>query len=303
MTVRTVLESMGYKPEPNGRWFRMRAIYRDSNSNSLSVNSETGWFSDFVTGEQGPLIRLVMKTKGWGEKDARNYLRSQCYNAPKLQEEEKIEQKKSFPKEFLEDLLPSYGFYKNRGISEETIKAFDGGVKTYGKMNNRFVFPIYGFDKKIIGIAGRDLFQNSERPKWKILGQKNKFVYPFHLASKEIERQNRVILVESIGDALALYDAGIKNVLVLFGTAISKSLILFLIQMNVQDIIIATNNDPKADNPGLRAAESIKGSLFKFFRPECVRICLPEKKDFGECSKEEILEWSAVFWTQPAVQV
>jgi len=296
MEVKDVLEHLGYKLSPSNNYWRMSALYRKSNSLSLSVNKETGWFEDFVTGQNGPLSYLVALTVGISREDGDKYLKDLYFNKVEHisnYKENTIKNEAKFNEDFLNDLLPSYNFYKKRNISEKTIKEFQGGVKTYGKMNNRFVFPIFGEDKKIIGISGRDLFQSDKRPKWKILGKKNTFVYPSHITSKYIEEKNEVILVESIGDGLALYEAGIKNFLVLFGTKISKALILFLIQKNIEKIIVATNNDTDSrENWGNLGAQEVYNQLVKFFDKDKIQICLPEKKDFGDCSKQEIQQWA-----------
>jgi len=291
-----LLKKMGYMPEKSGSdYLRMKAIYRNSASSSLSVNTKSGWFTDFVTGQSGPLVKLAMITLNINEKDAKNFLRDEYFdssaNAREEEEETKIVQDKFFDSDFVKDLMPWYTFYKNRGISEQTVKDFGGGVKTYGKLNNRFVFPIYQ-GEKIIGLAGRDLYTNSQRPKWKILGRKANFVYPYKLTHSDIESSRCVILVESIGDALSLYEAGIKNFLVLFGLSVSKPVILTLIKSNVDKIIIATNNDIDSEtNRGMEAALGIKYKLSKFFSSDSIFVKLPYKKDFGDMEKQEIIEW------------
>lgn len=291
-----LLKKMGYMPEKSGSdYLRMKAIYRNSASSSLSVNTKSGWFTDFVTGQSGPLVKLAMITLNINEKDAKNFLRDEYFdssaNAREEEEETKIVQDKFFDSDFVKDLMPWYTFYKNRGISEQTVKDFGGGVKTYGKLNNRFVFPIYQ-GEKIIGLAGRDLYTNSQRPKWKILGRKANFVYPYKLSHSDIESSRCVILVESIGDALSLYEAGIKNFLVLFGLSVSKPVILTLIKSNVDKIIIATNNDIDSEtNRGMEAALGIKYKLSKFFSSDSIFVKLPYKKDFGDMEKQEIIEW------------
>ena len=285
---------MGYVPERSGPdYLRMKAIYRNSASSSLSVNTKSGWFTDFVTGQSGPLIKLAMITLNINEKDAKSFLRNEYFdNTVEAEDQEsKIVQEKFFNSDFLSDLLPSFNFYNKRGISNETLKDFKGGVKTYGKLNNRFVFPIFE-GNKIIGLAGRDLYSNSQRPKWKILGRKSNFVYPPDLASPEIQRTKTVILVESIGDALALYENGIKNFIVIFGLTVSKNVILFLMKSNLEKIIISTNNDADSDyNRGMEAALNIKSKLSKFFNSDTLKVKLPTRKDFGDMTKAEILEW------------
>lgn len=297
MIVKSILEKMGYKPEVQGGspWMRMKALYRNSNSLSLAVNKETGWYTDFVTNQTGPLFKLAMLTLNISEEEARNFLYGSYKKDTEVkpQEVEKVDQPNYFSDKFLDDLLPSYGFYLNKGISKSVLEEFQSGVKTYGKLNNRFVFPIFDHQKKIVGVAGRDLLPKSERPKWKLLGVKNKFVYPQHLSLQHIERESQVVLVESIGDALAMYENGIRNVLVVFGLSVSKSILLFLIRCNVQDIVLAFNNDSDSeDNRGLAASKNNKEKLCKFFKSENIRVCPPSKKDFGEMSPAEINSWA-----------
>jgi len=295
MTVKDVLENIGYKVSASNNFWRMKALYRKSDSLSVSVNKDTGWFEDFVTGQNGPLSNLVALTLGISRVDGEKYLKDLYFGKQvsfSKEEENQIKNDEKFDDTFLKDLLPSYGFFKNRGISEETLKKFNSGVKTYGKLNNRYVFPIFGNNNEIIGVTGRDLFDNSSRPKWKIIGKKSNFVFPHHVTGREIEDKSEVILVESIGDGLALYESGIKNFLVLFGTKISKSIILYLIRQNVQKIIIATNNDSDKDkNYGLEGAKQSKSQLIKFFDESKIEIRLPQKNDFGAMKKAEILEW------------
>jgi DNA primase len=78
------------------------------------------------------------------------------------------------------------------------------------------VFPVYNEHNQIIGFSGRHVESNNDKwkhlPKWKHVGKRNNWVYPaFNTATgvdEEIEFKKEVILVESIGDALALYEQG-----------------------------------------------------------------------------------------------
>ena len=57
-----------------------------------------------------------------------------------------------------------------------------------------------------------------------------------------IYKNKEVILVESIGDSMALYENGYKNNLVTFGLDVSQKLMTTLITLNPEKIIISTNN-------------------------------------------------------------
>ena len=156
------------------------------------------------------------------------------------------------------------------------------------------VFPVYDDEGLIIGIDGRTIFDAT--PKWKKLGYKLDWIFPL-FAIPEISKTGEVILVESIGDTLALYDAGIKNVFCLFSVKISSKVISKLIELGVKKIIIATNNDkdneinPRTREAGNQAAIKIREKLLNFFDDSVIHIKLPIKKDFGVMSKDEIKLW------------
>jgi hypothetical protein len=65
-----------------------------------------------------------------------------------------------------------------------------------------------------------------------------------------------------------------------------------LIRYNLQNIIIATNNEPDNDGIGNKAAVKIQSALLQWFDKERIKIKLPTKKDFGEMTSAEIEEWN-----------
>ena len=86
------------------------------------------------------------------------------------------------------------------------------------KLYNRYVFPIWDTNtSRVLGFTGRDI-SNKHPLKWKILGKKSDWLYPFFCNKKYIKETNQIILVESIGDMLALWENGIMNSIVTFGT-------------------------------------------------------------------------------------
>lgn len=294
-SIREILERIGYKVHRDfGTYWTMRPLYRDSdNDGALLVDKDNGRFHDFVTKQFGDLKDLVALTVG--EKQAEQIIGPNAVQTSNILEEKRHEPNMPivFDPEELKDLLPSYNFYVKKGISVETLKKFKCGVRTYGKLNDRLVFPIFNRKKKLIGMTGRDLTGRRADMKWKHLGSRNSWDYPYFLTKDEIAKAKSVILVESIGDLLALYDAGIKNVLVLFGVSLGAELLKTLVIAAPKRIIIATNNDfIKELNVGAKAAEGVKNKLSKHFSVNNIDICLPIKKDFGEMTKQEIAKWA-----------
>jgi hypothetical protein len=138
--------------------------------------------------------------------------------------------------------------------------------------------------------------KDSNRPKWKHIGKKKDWVYPYHLIKEEvlssIESKGFVIIVESIGDLLSLHERGYKNCLVSFGLNISSKLACAIVSMNPKNIIISFNNDTSSEkNRGLEACFKNYLKMLSIFDPKSIRICLPTKNDFGDMNSEDFLDW------------
>ena len=190
---------------------------------------------------------------------------------------------KIYPASYLDKLLPMKTFYEKRGISSATQDKFKCGYAGGGKMYRRIVFPIYDLDNQIHGFSGRSIKDGDNIPKWKHMGRKTNWIYPHHLSHKSIEEKEEVILVESIGDCMALYEAGYSNVLMLAGLDISSKMISYLNTFNLKRIIIATNNDnSKEVNSGALASIKIASKLSTVFDLSLIKINPPLCNDFGE---------------------
>ena len=61
--------------------------------------------------------------------------------------------------------------------------------------------------------------------------------------NRTIRESKKVILVESIGDLLSLWEADVKNVIVTFGLDVSVPIINYLLKIDIDEICISFNND------------------------------------------------------------
>jgi hypothetical protein len=302
--VKEVLESLGYKLSDRGPYWQTNAMFRDGdNKTALQIYKDTGVWKDYV--QDTPYAKfesLVKKTLGTNNKSIlKKYLKDSDLNDLKERRatDDKIKMEEIFDIEVLEKLLPHYKFYNERGITDDTLKFFRGGFATYGQMNKRFVFPIFNQYHQIHGFAGRDMISRDNRPKWKHIGRKSNWIYPAYLKDRDgtqiadiISETGKVILVESIGDLLALYEQGIKNVLVTFGLDVSPSLICFLSGASVNKIVLAFNNDSaKEENRGLNACIKNYLKLLGHFDAGMVQICLPTANDFGDMDDDDFAVW------------
>ena len=300
-----ILVELGYSPLDRGKEYRMRPIYRPSDNNtSLCVFKDNGFFVDYGAGNlTGSFTQLVKLSLGAEQtSQAQTFLRERGFTPESpIVSEGKVKMKtpRIYPENILLNLLPDYKFFLGRGISKETLKTFKVGLAHSGKMRLRLCAPIYDEHGRIYGFWGRwynETPPNKDIPKYKIVGPKNLFVYPRHLAHDEIRLKREIILVEGPSDVLYCWENGIKNVICLLGTKLLSGVLKYLISVSPSKIIIATNNEPdnvddKGRPIGNTAAVEIREKLLKFFDEKQVVIHLPPKKDLASLTPTELQEW------------
>ena len=294
LNVFQVLTDLGYKLKDHGKEYRARPLYRDSDNDTvLKIEKNSGNWFDFkqnISGDLNSLVKLTLKLDGVDE--AKQWLKNKNFISQVTSDVEKplIKSTKSFDINILDRLENRHDYWINRNITSETISQFKGGVAHAGKMKNRYVFPIFNLRNNIIGFSGRDV-TNISKIKWKHLGEKSDFLYPLFLNHSILEEQREVILVESVGDMLNLWQSGIKNVLVTFGTSLSLPILNHMLKLDIKKIYISLNNDSNKNMAGNIGADKIHSRLKRYFDQRQLKIALPIKKDFGEMTMEEILQW------------
>ena len=294
--IEKTLIDLGYQLSDRGKYWQCNAIYRDGdNRTALQIWKDTGIWKDFVANTTyQPFKRLLELTCNDDSKIEEILHSIKNNNDPFIQSTRtpKMESDQFTDHEEVKTLVPHYDFYNRKNINSDILELYRSGFSMSGKMNGRFVFPIFDDNKKVIGISGRHLLwkQNSSFPKWKHIGRKGNWIYPINLRPEEdnifkktIEEKRKIILVEGIGDSLALSQQGYYNHLVVFGLEISSKQLSYLMSLSIDEIIISTNNDSdKTDNRGLQAAIKIFLKLIKYIDIGKVKIMLPIYKDFGE---------------------
>ena len=288
-----ILTEIGYKLKNDRDGWRTSAIYRGGvKNNSLKINFD-GSYKDFVTGESGSFINLIERTIG--KENAKQYCKHGAVSEPHFFTKEKINVMNMLDKDKeLLKLFPNHEYWINRGISEDIIKKFKGGTCDSGRFKGRYVFPIFDGKMNLVGLSGRLLYENNNAPKWKHFNGASSWKYPLFLNHRLISDKKSVIIVESIGDCLSLFEMGINNVVVSFGLTVSFDLINLFMRYELNKIIIAFNND--LNNQGNDAAEKQKQKIGKWFSGNTVKICLPPIKgeDFNSLllkDKNFILDW------------
>jgi 5S rRNA maturation endonuclease (ribonuclease M5) len=297
--IEKILLELGYNLNDRGKYWQTNAVYRNGdNRTALQIWKDTGIWKDFVANTTyQPFKKLIelscqddIRLKEFFEViEDKNHCFIDVIKTPKMEADQ------FFSHDEVKTLLPHYQFYNNKKISDDILKTYRSGFAMSGKMNGRFVFPVFDENQKVVGLSGRHMLwkENSAFPKWKHLGRKANWIYPINLPSdifsKTIEEKKEIILIEGIGDSLALSQQGLYNHLVVFGLEISSKQLSYLMSLSLNKIYISTNNDQdKADNRGLLAAIKIYLKLIKYFDINKVEIRLPVVKDFGEMLEKDI---------------
>ena len=296
--LRDILLEIGYSNIiDSGREFRTRPIYRDSGNNtSLCIKKSDGRFVDYsanISGTFEDLIKISLNLKSKAEAQA--WLGNKLPSAGFFHRVEKplIKQPRILNKQDLSLLIPDHKYWNYRGVSDDTLTLFGSGVMREGRLKDRYVFPIFNRKKELVGFAGRDIKDtpSPNRPKWKHIGDKSKWKYPLQSNLNILQELKEVIIVESIGDMLALWESGVKNTIVTFGVSISVELLNLFIKLNMNKMIISFNNDSSNNSVGNIAADKAENKLLKYFNRQQVLVKLPPRNDFGDMSVEEILLW------------
>ncbi|MBE7011002.1 MAG: DNA primase [Ruminococcaceae bacterium] len=160
-----------------------------------------------------------------------------------------------------DDLL---NFLKESGYTQEEIVTAGLAVKNekgriYDKFRNRLMFPIIDVRGNVIAFGGRALqegdpakYMNSpETPVF----HKGRNLFALNLA-KSVGAKNGLILVEGYMDVIALYQAGIENVVAGLGTALTEEQARLLKRYAAQVYVCYDS-----DEAGQKAAQKAIGLL------------------------------------------
>lgn len=102
----------------------------------------------------------------------------------------------------------------------------NGGISD--KFRGRLMIPIHNLSGTVVGFGGRIMKENTKAPKYMnspetILYSKSDILFGLNHAKNFIAKEETVILVEGYFDLISLYQAGIKNVVAVSGTALTDS--------------------------------------------------------------------------------
>ena len=181
-------------------------------------------------------------------------------------------------------------YLEKRSISKQIIKEFKIGLavdrdsltniltkkgysilemENYGLGNgykdlyyNRIMFPLFDTNNRVVGFSGRIYNSSSEskyiNTKETPIFKKGENLYNYYNAKEHCRLKKNVILVEGFMDVIRLYSIGIKNVVALMGTALTKEQISLLKRLS-HEVYLCLDGD----SAGIKANLSVGSDLIQ----------------------------------------
>ncbi len=154
-----------------------------------------------------------------------------------------------------------YHFLRERGIEEKVLLELglisESKGKYYDKFRDRVIFPIINTSGRVIGFGGRAIGDDTPKylnsPESRIFQKKNN-LYALNTTKQDIGREGYAILVEGYMDAIALYQAGVHNVIASLGTALTENQVK-LIKRYTKQVVLSYDADSAGQNASLRGMD------------------------------------------------
>lgn len=147
-------------------------------------------------------------------------------------------------------------FLTNKGVSLEVmeeaklIKARSTGTGHFDLFRDRLMFTIFDTKNEVIAFGGRILepgdvkYMNSPET---LVFSKSRTLYGLSETAKFIRSEDQAIVVEGYMDLIALYRAGIKNVVAPMGTALTAEQSRMLARLT-QNVVVLFDGDEAGKN-------------------------------------------------------
>ncbi len=172
-------------------------------------------------------------------------------------------------------------YLSSKGISMKTaeeaqlIKPKQGGGY-FDLFRDRLMFPIFNHLGEPIAFGGRIIFDGQPKylnsPETPVFS-KSKTLYALNETAKYIRSEDLVIIVEGYMDAVALYQAGVKNIVAIMGTAMTADHCKMIKRMTPHVLMLLDG-----DSAGRAAAErSLPILLSQGLYPR--GLILPDEQD------------------------
>lgn len=156
----------------------------------------------------------------------------------------------------------------------------------YDRFRDRLMFPLLDHRGDVAGFAGRLLNPNAKEAKYvntpeTAVYHKSELLYPLQVTKEDIKRENCAVVVEGELDAISTYQAGIKNVVAIKGSALTEQQAR-LLKRFCENLILSLDSDSAGDMAARRGIEIADSLGFN------LKVVILEKyKDPDEAAQKE----------------
>ncbi|MDO5036534.1 MAG: DNA primase [Porphyromonas sp.] len=316
--------------------------FHDDTRPSFHVSVSKNLCKCFACGEGGTPLTFIMKHENLSFPEAIKYLGRKYGIEVKEKEltEEELKQREERDLLLLanstardayvealhegsEGRLIGLSYFRERGLTDETIKQFELGYSpsnaTYlferakkeglepdilekvglvyksrngqwiDRYRERIIFPIHSLSGNVVGFGGRIMKKLENVGKYinspaSALYDKSNELYGLYFAKRELSKQDRCIIVEGYMDVLWMHQRGIQNVIATSGTALTPQQALLIKRYTLNVTLIFDS-----DNAGINAA--LKGLDICLEKGLSVQVVvLPEGEDPDSFARTNDLE-------------
>ncbi len=163
-------------------------------------------------------------------------------------------------------------------------------TRYYDRFRERIIFPLFDHRANVCGFSGRVIVDQDDSPKYintpeTPLYHKSNFLYGLETTKNFIKKENLAILFEGETDVISSYQAGVKNVAAIKGSALTQEQVRLLGRF-CENIALAFDVDLAGDaaaKRGIEIAES-EGLNIRMIKPLA-------GKDADECIRNSAQLW------------
>src|SRR5919204_4606050 len=242
-------------------------IHRGEGEEAFHANLSRNIFHCFSCGAGGGVLDFVAVMEGCTLREAALRLQRETFltgepAAAGSGEKQRVTKKTTPPTPLrftLHRIDSTHPYLTARGIDRSTAEEFGVGLYSGpGIFGGRLVIPIHDQQGLLVAYCGRALDHSQPRYRFPPGFAKSEILFNFHRAA--LAEKPAVVVVEGFFDCLKLYQAGVRSVVALMGSALYESQQRLLLG-RFQRIILMLDGDAA----GRRATTQITARL----RPHC----------------------------------
>lgn len=190
-----------------------------------------------------------------------------------------------------------HSLYKREGFTPREILASGLVVKNekgrvYDRFRNRLMFPLRNLQGQVIGFAGRTLSREDAKyinSPQTMLYNKSEFLYGLDRAKTAIRENDAVIIVEGYFDWLSVYRTGMRNVVAVSGTALTRDH-LSVLKRYTGNMVLALDADSAGE-------EATKKGVLLALQNGCTVYVIPYGPH-GYKDPDELIEKDPSLWAR-----